>query len=171
MGNPNGRHVDQQQRCSHAAASRRCRTTAGIPRCRQDDSREATLSRLAPGPRQQGSHAVLPGRRDADVISDGRGVGWRRRSVMPVRVVLERGPKAKKFVAYAGDWPGWSRGSTTADGAFKTLAAYRERYQPVAVRAGLGPEFDEAGPLDVVEDRVGTGSTDFWGISFAPSSL
>ena len=35
----------------------------------------------------------------------------------------------------------------------------------------MADEFDAAGPLDVVEDRVGTGSTDFWGISFAPSSL
>ena len=90
---------------------------------------------------------------------------------MPIRVVLERGPKAKKFVAFAVDWPGWSRGAKSADGAIETLAAYRERYRPVAVRAGLGREFDEAGPLDVVEDRVGTGSTDFWGISFSPSSL
>ncbi len=30
-------------------------------------------------------------------------------------------------------------------------------------------ELDDAGPLDVVDDRVGTGSTDFWGISFSPS--
>src|SRR5712692_2086141 len=90
---------------------------------------------------------------------------------MPVRVVLERGPKAKKLVAFAGAWPGWSRGATTADGAIETLAAYHGRYRPVAVRAGLGRAFDAAGPLDVVEDRVGTGSTDFWGISFSPSSL
>jgi hypothetical protein len=34
----------------------------------------------------------------------------------------------------------------------------------------MGSEFDEAGPLEVVEDRVGTGSTDFWGISFSPSA-
>jgi len=27
-----------------------------------------------------------------------------------------------------------------------------------------------AGPLEVVEDKVGTGSVDFWGISFSPSS-
>jgi hypothetical protein len=31
-------------------------------------------------------------------------------------------------------------------------------------------EFDAAGPLEIVEDRVGTGSTDFWGISFSPSA-
>jgi hypothetical protein len=90
---------------------------------------------------------------------------------MPMRVVLERGPKGKKSVAFAIDWPGWSRGAKTADGALETLAAYRERYRAVAVRAGLGPEFDGAGPPEVVEDRAGTGSTDFWGISFSPCSL
>jgi hypothetical protein len=90
---------------------------------------------------------------------------------MPTRVVLERGPKGKKFVAFAVDWPGWSRGSKTADGAVETLAAYRERYRPVTVQAGLGREFDDAGPLDVVEDRVGKGSTDYWGISFSASSF
>lgn len=90
---------------------------------------------------------------------------------MPTRAVLERGPKAKKFVAFAVDWPGWSRGAKTTDGALETLAAYRGRYRPVAVRAGLGQVFDDAGPVHVIEDRVGTGSTDFWGISFSPSSL
>jgi hypothetical protein len=90
---------------------------------------------------------------------------------MPMRVVLERGPKAKKFAAFAVDWPGWSRGAKRPEDALETLEAYRERYRPVAVRAGFGREFDAAGPLDVIEDRVGPGSTDFWGISFAPSSL
>ena len=90
---------------------------------------------------------------------------------MPIRTVLERGPKGKKAVAFAVDWPGWSRGAKTTDQALATLESYRERYRPVAVAAGLGGEFDAAGPLDIVEDRVGTGSTDFWGISFSPSSL
>ena len=54
---------------------------------------------------------------------------------MPVRVVLEGGPKSKKFVAYAIDWPGWSRGAKTADEAFKTFAAYQDRYRLIAVRA------------------------------------
>jgi hypothetical protein len=89
---------------------------------------------------------------------------------MSIRVVLERGPKAKKVVAFAVDWPGWSRGAKTEDEALETLAAYRERYRSVAVGGGLGQAFDGAGPLDVVEDRVGTGSTDFWAISFSPSS-
>jgi hypothetical protein len=90
---------------------------------------------------------------------------------MAIRVVLERGPKAKKVVAFAVDWSGWSRGATTAEGALETLAAYRSRYRSIPVRAGLGQAFDRGGPLKVVEDRVGTGSTDFWGISFSPSSL
>jgi hypothetical protein len=32
-------------------------------------------------------------------------------------------------------------------------------------------EYDAAGPLDIVANEVGPGSTDFWGISFAPSEL
>jgi len=73
-------------------------------------------------------------------------------------------------VAFGVDWPGWSRGAKTADLALETLEAYRERYRPIAVLAGMAGEFDAAGSLDVVEDSVGTGSTDFWGISFAPSA-
>lgn len=89
---------------------------------------------------------------------------------MPTPVVLERGPKAKRFVAYSVDWPGWSRGAKTGEGAFETLEAYRDRYREVARRAGLVREFDTAGPLEIAEERVGTGSTDFWGISFSASS-
>jgi hypothetical protein len=87
---------------------------------------------------------------------------------MPIRTVLERGPKAKRAVAFAVDWPGWSRGAKTTEEALETLESYRERYRPVAVGADLGHEFDGAGSLDIVEDRVGTGSTDFWAISFVP---
>jgi hypothetical protein len=89
---------------------------------------------------------------------------------MPVRTVLERGPKGKRTVAYSLDWPGWSRGAKTPELALETLEAYRERYLPVATLAGMGDDFAAAGPIEVVEDKVGTGSTDFWGISFAPSS-
>ena len=39
------------------------------------------------------------------------------------------------------------------------------------VSPGSSDEFDAAGPLEIVEDHVGVGSTDFWGISFAPSSF
>jgi len=90
---------------------------------------------------------------------------------MPVRAVLERGPKGKRTVAFALDWPGWSRGAKTPELALELLESYRERYRPVAFAARMADEFDAAGPLDVVENRVGTGSTDFWGISFSPSGL
>lgn len=40
----------------------------------------------------------------------------------------------------------------------------------MATLAGMERQFVAAGPLALVEDRVGTGSTDFWGISFSPCS-
>jgi hypothetical protein len=89
---------------------------------------------------------------------------------MPVRTVIEHGTKHKRSVAFSLDWPGWSRGAKNAEVALETLESYRDRYRPIAELAGLGAEFDAAGSLEVVEDRVGTGSTDFWGISFSPSS-
>jgi hypothetical protein len=73
--------------------------------------------------------------------------------------------------AFAVDWPGWSRGAKTPDVALETLESYRERYRPIALAAGMVDEFDADGPLDIIEERVGPGSTDFWGISFAPSSF
>lgn len=90
---------------------------------------------------------------------------------MPIRTVIERGPKGKKSVAFAIDWPGWSRGAKTPEQALDLLESYRKRYRPVAAAARLAKEFDAAGPLEIVEDHVGPGSTDFWGISYAPSSL
>jgi hypothetical protein len=89
---------------------------------------------------------------------------------MPVRTVIERGPKGKRAVAFSLDWLGWSRGAKTADLALETLESYRARYRPVAAIAQLSSEFDAAGPLEIVEDKVGPGSTDFWGISFSASS-
>ena len=90
---------------------------------------------------------------------------------MPVRTVVQHGPKDKKTAAFAVDWPGWSRGAKTPGDAVDLLDAYRDRYRPIAHLAGQEAEFDAAGPLEIVEDHVGVGSTDFWGISFAPSSL
>jgi hypothetical protein len=86
-----------------------------------------------------------------------------------VRMMIELGPKGKKSVAYAIDWPGWSRGRKTSDQAIEMLEAYRQRYRPIADIAGLGAEFDAAGSLIEVDRYTGTGSTDFWGISFAAS--
>ena len=91
-------------------------------------------------------------------------------NTVPVRTVIERGPKGKRSVAFGIDWPGWSRGASSAELALETLESYRERYRPVADLAGMERDFHAAGPLEIVEDRVGTGSTDFWGISFSPSA-
>lgn len=89
---------------------------------------------------------------------------------MSVRTAVERGIHDKRAVAIALQWPGWSRGAKTREAALEVLEAYRGRYRAVARLAGMGAEFDAAGPLDVVEEHAGTGSTDFWGISFAPAS-
>lgn len=88
---------------------------------------------------------------------------------MSIRTVIERGPKGRRSVAFALDWPGWSRGGRSPDDALETLAAYRARYRPVAAHAGLAEELDAAGDLEVVEDHPGNTSTDFWGISWLPS--
>src|SRR4029079_13725871 len=64
---------------------------------------------------------------------------------MPVRTVIDRGPKGKRSVAFALDWPGWSRGAKTAELALETLKTYRDRYRPVAAIAGMADEFSAPG--------------------------
>ena len=88
-----------------------------------------------------------------------------------LRVTLETGLRAKKVVAVAPDWPGLARGAATEDAAIEQLLAYRPRYAGVAERAGMGAAFAAATAVDVVERYAGTGSTDFWGISFAFSGI
>lgn len=89
----------------------------------------------------------------------------------PMRVMLEIGPKGKKVVAVAPDWPGLSRGASNADAALERLRAYVPRYAPVAKLTGMNAAFPVNPTLEVVEQYAGTGSTDFWGISFAFSSI
>ena len=84
-----------------------------------------------------------------------------------MRTAIETGPKGKKIVATAIDWPGFERNGKTEELAVAKLDDYRSRYAPVAEGAGLTREFATEGPIDVVERYEGTGSTDFWGISFA----
>jgi hypothetical protein len=88
-----------------------------------------------------------------------------------MRVTLETGPKGKQVVAVAPDWPGLSRGAATEEAALERLRSYQPRYAPVATLAGMDAAFAGSGTLDVVERYQGTGSTDFWGISFAFSSV
>jgi hypothetical protein len=88
-----------------------------------------------------------------------------------LRVLIERGPKGKRTVALAADWPGFERNGRDVDEAVEKLVAYRPRYAKIAERAGLGTEFAAITEPEVIGDYTGPGSTDFWGISFAPSPL
>jgi hypothetical protein len=88
-----------------------------------------------------------------------------------LRVTLEVGPKDKKVAAVAPDWPGLERGAKSGEAAIKTLQSYLPRYAKVAKLAGMDAEFAAITNVDVVEQYRGTGSTDFWGISFAFSSI
>jgi hypothetical protein len=88
-----------------------------------------------------------------------------------IRVTLEIGPKGKKVVAVAPDWPGLERGAKTGEEAIERLRAYIPRYSQVAKLAEMNAEFDTIKNVAVVEQYPGTGSTDFWGISFAFSSI
>lgn len=87
------------------------------------------------------------------------------------RVTLEIGPKGKKVVAVAADWPGLERGAKTQEDAIERLRSHMPRYSPVAKLAEMDVEFDTIKNIQVVEEYPGTGSTDFWGISFAFSSI
>ncbi|HEY3231177.1 MAG TPA: hypothetical protein VGJ87_18255 [Roseiflexaceae bacterium] len=88
-----------------------------------------------------------------------------------MRLTLEIGPKGKKVVAVAPDWPGLARGATTEQAAIERLRSYIPRYAPVAKLAGMQAAFATITGVDIVEHYLGTGSTDFWGISFAFSSI
>jgi hypothetical protein len=88
-----------------------------------------------------------------------------------LRVMLEIGPKGKNVAAVAPDWPGLERGAKTGEAATARLQAYRPRYAQVAKLAGMEAEFSATTTIDVVERYPGTGSTDFWGISYAFSDI
>jgi hypothetical protein len=88
-----------------------------------------------------------------------------------LRVTVEIGPKGKKVAAVAPDWPGLERGAKTEDAAIARLESYIPRYAQIANLAGMNAEFAAITTLDIVEQYPGTGSTDFWGISFAFSSI
>ncbi|MCX6049724.1 MAG: hypothetical protein NT075_31885 [Chloroflexi bacterium] len=88
-----------------------------------------------------------------------------------IRVMLEIGPKGKKVVAVAPDWPGLERGAKTGEAALERLLAYVPRYTSVTKLAGMEAALATITGVDVVEHYPGTGSTDFWGISFAFSNI
>jgi len=87
-------------------------------------------------------------------------------------ILIELGPKRKKVAAFAPAWPGLERGAKTEEAAIDRLLAYRDRYAPIATAAGYGGEFSRATDgIGAVDRFEGTGSTDFWAISFAFSDF
>ena len=77
---------------------------------------------------------------------------------MATPVYLEVG--TKKVFACSLDWPGWARAAKTEDEALEALAAYADRYRPVADEAGV--RFPKsAATLAVVERVKGDKTTDF----------
>jgi len=88
-----------------------------------------------------------------------------------LRVLIEIGPKAKRIVAAAMDWPGLERWGRTEQDAVERLRAYVPRYLPVAERAGLRSEFDKAVMPHIVERSPGNTSTDWWGVAHVPSII
>ena len=84
-----------------------------------------------------------------------------------MRVAIEIGPKRRKYVAYAIDWPGLERNGKSPEEALAKMDSYRPRYQVIADRAGFGENYAAEAISEVVCEYEGTGSTDFWGISFA----
>ena len=88
-----------------------------------------------------------------------------------LRVLVEQPTRGKRWGAVAADWPGLERGGKTEDEAVEKLARYLPRYLPVAKRVRLGKDLATQTDLHIIGRYLGTGSTDFWGISFAPSPL
>jgi len=88
-----------------------------------------------------------------------------------LRVLVEEPTRGKRRVAVAAEWPGLERGGKTEAEAVDKLARYVSRYLPVAKRVGLGSELAAQTALEIIGRYRGVGSTDFWGISFAPSPL
>jgi hypothetical protein len=88
-----------------------------------------------------------------------------------LRVLVEQPTRGKRWVAVAADWPGLERGGKTEAEAVEKLGRYVPRYLPVAKRVRLGSVLASESDLDIIGRYMGVGSTDFWGISFAPSPL
>jgi hypothetical protein len=88
-----------------------------------------------------------------------------------LRVLVEEPTRGKRWVAVAADWPGLERGGKTEADAVEKIVRYVPRYLPVAKRVRLGSELATQTEPEIIGRYRGVGSTDFWGISFAPSPL
>lgn len=78
---------------------------------------------------------------------------------MSTPIYLEVG--AKRTFACSFDWPGWCRIGKTEEEAMEALAAYAERYGPVAAKAGVRFPTSAGDAFDVVERVKGNPTTDF----------
>ena len=88
-----------------------------------------------------------------------------------LRVLVEIGPKGKRIVAAAMDWPGLERGGRSEYEAIERLLAYVPRYAPVAERVGLREALERSVQPHVIERTPGNTSTDWWGIAHVPSVI
>src|SRR6188474_1829305 len=88
-----------------------------------------------------------------------------------LRVLIEIGPKGKRIVAAAMDWPGLERWGRTEREAVEKLSAYVPRYVPVAERVGLRSELGRGVTPRIVERTPGNTSTDWWGVAHVPSVI
>ena len=86
-------------------------------------------------------------------------------------MLIEQPTRGKRWVAVAADWPGLERSAKSEDEAVEKLSRYVPRYHPVAKRVRLGSELATQTNPVIIARYPGVGSTDFWGISFAPSPL
>ena len=73
-------------------------------------------------------------------------------------VIVETG--RRRSFASAAEWPGWCRSGRTEEAALEALADCRDRFAPVAARAGH-PLPATATSFIVVERVVGDATTDF----------
>jgi hypothetical protein len=68
--------------------------------------------------------------------------------------------KTKTF-ACSLDWPGWCRAAKNGEAALEVLAAYADRYRPVAEEAGLRFPKSAGDEFEVVERIPGDATTTF----------
>src|SRR5919202_1696927 len=88
---------------------------------------------------------------------------------MPVRAVVERGPKGQRAAAFALDWPGWSRGAKTPEAALERgiaiLQACWAYFDAVAARVSAemrkGPRGGGRDRDRIVRHTIRTESEDF----------
>ena len=78
---------------------------------------------------------------------------------MATPIYLEVG--AKRVFACALDWPGWARSGKSEEAAVEALAAYADRYAPVAAEAGVRFPASAGKQVEVVERLPGSATTDF----------